>query len=217
MVPCTVEPSSPVTVRSLMVAENRVTVTGSFGATSVDPNFGLELTLTLLFSAVEALAEACWLPDASSPDTVTWAPAVEVTVTTTSPPPDPQAVTASRVANASASQPTALRAVRRRRLDRVLPFDRRGVRRTTRSSHHVRHVGAPTVGRARKVPVTGRQVGQATPISIGSGASVCLVEIATGDPAPGYPFENPARSMSQAADNLVRPALAGSSGTGCLG
>src|SRR5690242_6401046 len=128
MVPVTVDPSSPVTVRSFMVAENRVTVTGSAGATSVEPNLGLELTRTLVFSAVDSLVGAA---DWSRPETVTGAPAVEVTVTTTSPW-EPQALTASSVANASAIQPTRRRADHRVRLARS---DRRNVRRTARSLH----------------------------------------------------------------------------------
>ncbi len=51
-------PSSPVTVNDLILAENTVTVTGSLGAMSTLPNLGLELTLTLLFSASDVLAGA---------------------------------------------------------------------------------------------------------------------------------------------------------------
>jgi hypothetical protein len=53
------------------------------GGTSVLPNFGFELTRTLLDSAVDALDGAAV---ASSPETVTSGTAVEVTVTTSSPP-----------------------------------------------------------------------------------------------------------------------------------
>jgi hypothetical protein len=67
----------------LILAEKAVMVIGSFGGTSVLPNFGLELTRTLLDSAVDALDGAAV---ASSPETVTTGTAVEVTVTTSSPP-----------------------------------------------------------------------------------------------------------------------------------
>ena len=77
----TLVPSSPVTVNDLILAENTVTVTGSLGAMSTLPNLGLELTLTLLFSASDVLAGAA---EASRPDTVTDGAAVDVTVTTTS-------------------------------------------------------------------------------------------------------------------------------------
>src|SRR6478609_8281102 len=55
---------------------------GSLGGTSVLPNFGFELTRTLLDSAVDALDGAAV---ASSPETVTSGTAVDVTVTTSSP------------------------------------------------------------------------------------------------------------------------------------
>ena len=70
------------TVRSLIFAEKMVTVTGSLGAMSVEPNLGLALTRTLLFSAVDELAGAAWEP--SKTGNRDGGRAVEVTVTTSS-------------------------------------------------------------------------------------------------------------------------------------
>src|SRR6476469_10694045 len=116
MSPVTLVPSSPVTVNDLILAENTVTVTGSFGGMSTLPNLGFELTLTLLFSASEVLSGAA---EASRPDTVTAGAAVDVTVTTTSScePPHP-ARTSRNVVN---------RAIRAAVRPRIPPM---GVRRT---------------------------------------------------------------------------------------
>src|SRR6476469_2415704 len=116
MSPVTLVPSSPVTVNDLILAENTVTVTGSFGGMSTLPHLGFELTLTLLFSASEVLSGAA---EASRPDTVTAGAAVDVTVTTTSScePPHP-ARTSRNVVN---------RAIRAAVRPRIPPM---GVRRT---------------------------------------------------------------------------------------
>ena len=100
----TLVPSSAVTVNDLILAENTVTVTGSLGAMSTLPNLGLELTLTLLFSASDVLAGAA---EASRPDTVTAGAAVDVTVTTTSScePPHP-ARTSRNVVNRATGRPS---------------------------------------------------------------------------------------------------------------